>query len=160
MKLYLIRHAIAEPRQSGRPDATRALTPEGRERFARSVKGMKKLGITFDVLWYSPLIRAAETATFLEPLLKPKKARAQETPLLAKSPTRALLDLLEGEEVGLVGHQPWLGELLGWLCFGDPARGEHVPLKKGAVALLEGPLSPGEMSLRMLLPSRALRRFC
>lgn len=155
MHLYLIRHGIAEPRRSGAPDAGRRLTVEGRARFVQSVKGMKRLGLRFDALWHSPLVRAAETATLLEPLVR---GESRETPLLARSPTRQLLELIRGEHVAFVGHEPWLGELLAMLCLKESARSVPVPLKKGGVAILEGEPIAGGMTLRALLPPRLLRR--
>jgi phosphohistidine phosphatase len=50
MRLYLIRHGIAEPRRSGEPDAGRRLTEDGRARVVRSVKGVNRIGLRFDAL--------------------------------------------------------------------------------------------------------------
>lgn len=156
MHLYLIRHGIAEPRRSGQPDAGRSLTEEGRARMTRAAKGMKRLGLRFDALWHSPLVRAAETAALLEPLVR---GETRETALLAKSPTRQLLELVRGDHVALVGHEPWLGELLAMLCLKEVARSVPVPFKKGGVAIVEGEPAAGGMTLRAILPAGLLRRI-
>jgi phosphohistidine phosphatase len=158
VNLYLIRHGVAEVRRSDEPDASRPLTEEGRVRFIRAVKGMKRLGIRFDQVLYSPLVRAAETATLLEPIIE---GESEETALLARAPTKQLLELPRGDHVALVGHEPWLGELLAMLCVKEPviaAPAMPVPLKKGGVAMLEGECIPGGMILRGLLPPRVLRK--
>lgn len=59
--------------------------------------------------------------------------------------------------VAVVGHDPWLGKLLGQLVFGDPELGRRCGLGKGDVAWLEGKPRSGAMALRALLPFRALR---
>jgi phosphohistidine phosphatase len=156
MELYLIRHAIAEPRRPGQPDATRRLTEKGRVRFARSVKGMKRLGIRLDALWHSPLLRAVETAMLLDPVLRGER---QETALLARSPARPLLEMVEGERVALVGHEPWMGQLLAMLCMEEQEGPLPIPIKKGSVAILEGEPARGGMTLRAYLPPAILRRI-
>ena len=114
------------------------------------------MGLRFDVLWHSPLVRAVETAALLEPLVR---GETRETPLLARSPTRQLLELVKGEDVALVGHEPWLGELLAMLCLKEAARSVPVPFKKGGMAIAEGEPAAGGMTLRALLPPGLLRRI-
>jgi phosphohistidine phosphatase len=67
------------------------------------------------------------------------------SPLLARAPGRALLDELAGRRVGLVGHEPWLSELLALVLFGEPEQAEKFVLKKGSVAWLEGEPRAGGM---------------
>jgi phosphohistidine phosphatase len=61
--------------------------------------------------------------------------------------------------VAVVGHEPWLGELIALLTTGESRHGETIPLKKGGVAILEGAPTPGGMTLRALLPPRVSRRL-
>jgi phosphohistidine phosphatase len=60
--------------------------------------------------------------------------------------------------VAIVGHQPWLSDVLAWLV-GAPRDGAEArfPLRKGAVARLEGAPEPGAMSLTALFQPRDLR---
>jgi phosphohistidine phosphatase len=152
--LFLIRHAPADTSEPEGSGDARPLTPVGRKRFRRAVRGMDRLGIRFDRLYHSPLLRAAETAELCRSLLDGESVVA---PGLAGSPDEALLQSIDGESVALVGHQPWLSELLAWLVFGSPDRAPKVVLKKGGVAWLRGDFAPGGMALHALFRPRSLR---
>lgn len=165
MQLYLIRHAIAAALPDGPPpdrlpptvdpaDAARPLTSRGSRRFSDAVRGLGRLGVRFDRLYHSPLLRAVETAEILEEILR---GESLVTPHLAAPPGEPLLASLEGERVGLVGHQPWLGELLGLLTMGTREAGNAFTWKKGGVAWLEGTPTPAGMRLRGFWAPRALR---
>lgn len=159
MDLWLIRHAIAEEASPDVDDARRALTPEGRERFARGVRGLMRVGPRFDLLLHSPLLRAQETADLLDPLLDGETA---VTSALAREPDEELLSDIRGDVVGLVGHEPWLSQTLSWLVFGwrvyeEQASHSLVELKKGAAAHLVGEPRPGAMRLAALYPPAVLR---
>lgn len=155
MRLFVIRHAIAEDRAPGLPDADRALTKKGKKRFARVARGLEELHIEIDVVLYSPWRRAEQTAEMLSFALSSRAARE-----LARAPDEALLDAIRGagSSVAVVGHEPWLSELCAWLAIGDRARGDRFELKKGAVVELEGKPWPGEMRVCALLPPRVFRR--
>jgi phosphohistidine phosphatase len=61
IELYLIRHAIAEERGDKWPDdAKRPLTLEGTARMRKAAKGLVRLGVKFDVVLTSPLVRARQ----------------------------------------------------------------------------------------------------
>ncbi len=165
MQLYLVRHAIAAAHPDGPTpdrlpasidpaDAARPLTPRGARRFADATRGLARLGVRFDRLYHSPLLRAVETAELLEDLLR---GESLVTPLLAAPPGEPLLATLGGERVGVVGHQPWLGELLGLLVMGTREAGGGFTWKKGGVAWLEGTPAPAGMKLRGFWAPRALR---
>lgn len=154
MLLHLVRHAIAAPASADRPDAARPLTPEGERKFADTARGMKRLGWEFDVVYHSPLLRAVQTAALLKPLLH---GPTRVLPDLARAPDDELLARVDGERVALVGHEPYLSALVAWLVTGEIACGERIGIKKGGVATLEGPLRPGAMTLRALIPPKILR---
>ena len=154
MELFLIRHAIAAPRSLTLPDADRPLTPQGRERFTQVVAGLQHLGIRLQQVHHSPWRRAVETAALLAPVLK---GDLLPTQALARPPEAALLDEIDQSPAALVGHEPWMSELLAWLITGSLAAGAMFAFKKGGVAWLEGPLRPGGMVLRACLPPKVLR---
>ena len=154
MELLVIRHAIAVPGSMILADAERPLSPQGRERFTQAVMGLQRLGVRCDRLYHSPWRRAVETAELLGPVLA---GEAVCSPALARPPSQALLDAMVGQRVALVGHQPWLGELVTWLITGAQSDGSGFVLKRGGVACLEGRPKPGRMVLRAFLPPRVLR---
>jgi phosphohistidine phosphatase len=63
------------------------------------------------------------------------------------------------QAIGLVGHEPHLGLLVGYLLTGKS--GSFVDLKKGGACLLEmdDPSRPGSGCLEWLLTDRELRRL-
>jgi phosphohistidine phosphatase len=161
MQLFLIRHAAAEPDAEG-GDAARALTPQGRKSFTKVVRGLKRLGITFDRLVHSPLLRAVQTAELCTPLVD---GESEVSPLLAAAPGEALVELCgaRGERVALVGHEPYLSQLCAWLVTGwqvhdAPGRPAAFELRKGGVAWLDGDPAPGALVLRALYPPQVLKR--
>ncbi len=156
MQLYVVRHAIAEEARPGQADGTRALTEDGIQRSKRAVKGMRRLKICFDRVLSSPWVRARETAAMLDSICD---ADPIITDLLIQSPRAELLALIaeRGEDTAVVGHEPWLGELVAWLAFGDTRHGEALMLKKAGVVWLEGSAVPGGMQVRAVLPPSVLR---
>jgi len=120
------------------------------------------LGVELDLILTSPKRRALETAELLSDLLS---GETRVTPHLAEPPGEALLAEIPQEgRVALVGHEPYLSALLGWLLFGDLLGGSvrealegRFVLKKGGVAWLEGTPRPGGMALKALLPPKVFR---
>jgi phosphohistidine phosphatase len=151
MKLFLVRHAIAE---DGPDDDVRPLSKEGVARFRQQVALLARLEVSFDRVLHSPKKRAVDTAAMLERLCD---GDFEVTPLLASAPGQPLLERCVGDTVALVGHEPHLSTLLAWLVMGEKVAG-RVELKKGAVACLEGTPAPGQMQLSWLLPPKVARR--
>lgn len=154
MKLYVVRHAIALESAEGLADDARPLTREGRAQFSESVQGLQRLGVRLERLLHSPLLRAVQTAELLVPLLE---GETRVSAALAQAPNSELLHALQGDSVAVVGHEPWLSELIALLVTGQRALGPRFALKKGAVAMLEGRPAPGEMSLIGFYPPQVLR---
>jgi phosphohistidine phosphatase len=166
MDLLVIRHAIATDRVEGATDAedaARPLTERGRRRFRRCVRGMVRLGLQVDRVVHSPWTRAVQTADLLGPIVDGELDELRTaTPHLAGPPRADLLGVIASTGAGrvaVVGHEPWLGELVAMLTAGAPTLGEAIPFKKGGVACLEGTLAPGGMRLRALLPPSVLRKI-
>jgi phosphohistidine phosphatase len=158
MDIYVVRHGIAAPASKGQDDAERALTEEGRERLARAVRGLHRLGVNFERVIHSPWKRAQQTARMLEPITY---GAFESSPLLTKEPSQELLKLLakhadEGP-LALVGHQPWLGQLVAWLVVDARERGDSFDLKKGGAIWLDGEPKPGRMRVRGSFTPRVLR---
>jgi phosphohistidine phosphatase len=164
MHLFVIRHAIAEDADPGDDDAARELTVDGVRKFKRSVQGLRELKWTFDRVLTSPWKRALQTAEMLKPI---EDGETISTELLCDKPRPELFALIaemsgtqeEGHATAVVGHEPWLSELVGWLAFGDPHHGEALEIKKGGAVWLEGTAIPGGMKLRAILPPKVLREL-
>ena len=156
MKLYVVRHGIAAEVDGEGSDEARPLTREGRAKFAEGVRGLAQLDTHVELILHSPLLRAVQTAELLVPLLD---GETQVTAHLAAPPSELLLAELRGAAVAVVGHEPWLSELVAWLVTGDRTKGHVFALKKGAVALLEGNPKPGDMLLVAFLPPNVLREL-
>ena len=62
-----------------------------------------------------------------------------------------------GEKIALVGHEPWMGELLALLVLGEPEKGFLFHFKKGAVAHLTGMATAGGAELLSLTDPKVLR---
>jgi phosphohistidine phosphatase len=161
MHLLVVRHGIAEERRPDQEDAARRLTREGERRFRRVVRGLRGLGWKLDRVLTSPWVRAASTAEMLASL----GASPTATDLLCQPPSAALLALI-AESSGIprklhatavVGHEPWLSELVALLALGEGRRGDAFSLKKGGVAWLDGTSVPAGMTVRAFLPPGVLR---
>lgn len=152
MDLYVIRHGIAE---EGEDDAARSLTGKGRRRLREVVHGLARLDVRIGRVLHSPKRRAVQTAELLAPVVD---GGFEVTPLLAEAPGPALLELLrEGQSTAVVGHQPYLSQLVAWLTTGDTEVGAAFPLKKGGLAALMGEPVPAGMQLSFLATPRLLR---
>jgi len=158
LELLVVRHAIAEDAAASGRDADRELTRTGRERMEAEVRGLQALELRVDRVLHSPWARARQTAELLEPLAdgRPWLVACDE---LAEPPGARLLAALRGRSLALVGHEPWVSQLVAWLACGSPARGAAFEFRKGAVARLEGEPRPGGMQLRALWPPATLRRL-
>lgn len=148
MLLHVIRHAIALD-TAEMADEDRPLTDEGRGEFAAVVDGLGRIGTRFDLVLHSPLVRAVQTAEMLSPLLRSEPARGERraSAHLAKAPSVELLAELRGDSVAVIGHEPWVSELVAWLLVADRRHGQCFALGKGAVAILEGGPRPADMAL-------------
>jgi phosphohistidine phosphatase len=164
MKLLVIRHAIAEDRDAwafaGKPDGERPLTEEGRKKMRRAAAGLKELVPSLDAIATSPLVRARQTAD----LVGREYDGAEIVELPQLTPDATVDDLLPWlsergaeEAVAVVGHEPGLGFLVGWLLTGRHE--SFVELKKGAACLLDfdDPPAPGNAVLVWALAPRHLR---
>ncbi len=150
MDLFLIRHAIAEERRAGLPDAQRALTDRGRDRFAAVVQSLDRSGFRFDRVYHSPWLRAAQTAELLAPI---NDGPLLATDGLAQPPHPDFFASLVGNNIACVGHEPWISATVALLTAGTPD-GTWLRMKKGAVAWLRGTPHPTQMYLKALLPPR------
>ncbi len=142
-RLFLIRHAKAAP-SVGRDDYARKLTERGRADARRVAKALAARHFLPDVLIHSGAARAKETAEILAAEWRTKLEIEEDVGLYDAS-LRTLLDRTRAlghghKSVGLVGHNPGLGELATALT-GSGAEPEVSRLSAkyptGAVAVLD-----------------------
>lgn len=135
MKVYLVRHAIAYPRDSdsARMDSDRELTPRGIARFRQTIPAYVRLGVVLDEIWSSPYARARQTAELLctgLDLMRPPRFIPELEP---DGDTERLLSALERhadrQSIALVGHEPALSEIAGLILIGQ--RRSLMTFKKG-----------------------------
>lgn len=160
VQLYLIRHAIAEERGAAWPDDTlRPLTEAGRSRMRKAATGLVRLGVQFDIVLSSPLVRARQTAELVTAAFDDRPPLVVFDLLAPDTAPAALLDGLRPyarkKGIALVGHEPDLGALAARLI------GARQPLefRKGAVCRIDlGGLPPsGPGMLRWFVTPATLR---
>jgi phosphohistidine phosphatase len=165
MNLYLLRHGIAvvENEPGIESDNERPLTPKGGKRMRKAAKGLRRLGIAFDGILTSPLVRARQTAEIVADVLG-LKSQLQEISGLA--PESSVENLLFGltrfqnrEHLLLVGHQPLLGETAAFLLHGKDHPSLDIALKKGGMCRIEIDSMPPDKigTLHWLLAPKQLR---
>lgn len=160
MELLVVRHGPAGDRsrwaRTGRRDAERPLTAEGRRRTREAAEGLARLA-RVDVIATSPWARAKQTAAILGRALEAPVVECP--PLVPSRPHEELAAWLSrrGEpRLALVGHEPHLSGFVSWLLTGE-AR-SVLEFKKAQSCLLELPRPrPGKAVLRWSLPPRVLR---
>ena len=159
-ELYIIRHGIAEERGDKWPDdSRRPLTEEGMSRLKKSARGLIEIGVEFDIVLTSPLVRARQTADIVAAAFNTRPMIAVlESLSPGVSPQTVLSDLeahAKRSRIALVGHEPGLGELAAKLM---SAR-RPIEFKKGAICRIDvdalPPSGPGD--LRWMLTTKILR---
>ena len=160
MKILLLRHAVAEDRavfeQKGEIDRLRPLTDAGRQKMTKAVKGLKKVLPRTTTIVSSPYLRARQTADLLaESLSIPVVESDVLCPSCGVDRVMRWLESQQATRKGsrdkkglivLVGHEPQLSHLLGYLLTGS--RRSIIKLKKGSATLVScklGQVRSGKM---------------
>jgi len=140
MNLYIIRHAIAVDEGSSEyeEDNQRPLTDKGKKKMRQIAKGLRALGVKFDMILSSPYVRATETAEILAEVFKMnKKVKISENLIPMGDPDLLIAELNEAytvDSIALVGHEPELSHLIGLLVSENASM--DLTLKKGGVCSL------------------------
>ena len=146
MKLYLVRHGIAQERLGGAVlnDSQRPLTDEGRAETRQVAHALRKLGVKAEVVVTSPLTRARQTAEIFNEVLG-HGDEVKITDSLAPGGSTASVyrffqKLNHAEEVFCVGHEPDIGKLAAALMWAGPEL--DIPFKKAGVLRVDVPDVP------------------
>lgn len=127
MRLYLVRHADAEP---GEPDELRELSGTGREQARTLGERLRGEGAEVDAILTSPLLRARQTGAVVGRVLGVEPE--PDDRLAPGATTDDLRAALEGrgDHVVMIGHQPDCGRIAAELTGGPepdfPAAGLAV----------------------------------
>lgn len=142
MNLFLLRHGVAVERdpQSFPDDAKRPLTLKGEDRVRLVCDAMQALELSFDAILSSPYLRARQTAEIVATALGLRRDMEFLGELTPTGDPKALLRFINRiqpapENVLLVGHEPYLSELLSVLISGQPDAA--IDLKKNGLAKIE-----------------------
>jgi phosphohistidine phosphatase len=139
-ELHIMRHGIAVMRGTAgfSDDSKRPLTPEGKEKMREITKGLKRLGVKFDWIVSSPLLRAVETAEIVSSVLGDDIPLDRSEALSPGSSPEALISFLARQpsrrSVLVAGHEPDLSELAARLI--GAGRNINLGFKKGGCCLI------------------------
>jgi len=140
MRIYLVRHAIAENVGTSDydDDSLRPLSEKGREKMKKIASALKEISVSPDLIVSSPYIRASQTASILAKAFKYKEEIAYSDSLMPMSnPDDMIGEINEKysvDELMLVGHEPNLGTLASVLLAGYPDI--SINFKKGGICCL------------------------
>lgn len=143
MKLWILRHGEAQPHAPR--DAERELTHHGRDQVLHTAAQL--IGQPLDRILVSPYVRAQQTAALVRAALGFTPELISVPWLTPESDPRfAVSQLPDSGHVLLVSHQPFVGELISLLQYGNVRRPQ--PMHTASLAELEGewPLA-GSMTL-------------
>jgi phosphohistidine phosphatase len=156
MKLCVIRHAEAVPlgAENASRDEDRYLTSAGHASCAALAEALLRVGARPTHILSSPLVRARQTAAGLAAAWGEPAPFFAESKMLApgarKRPLAEELNALHADCLAVVGHNPDLSELVGWLI-GSKYIG--ISLEKSGAALIEfdGPVAKSAGHLEWLI---------
>ena len=138
LELYLIRHGVAAERGEEYPDdSKRPLTSGGISRLRKEAKALEELGVGFDHIITSPLIRTRQTADIFAESLNPnrrcRKATRLRLPAHRRRSSRNSPNICARVGSHWSGHEPNIGELAARLI------GARLPLefKKGGICRID-----------------------
>lgn len=136
MRIYILRHGIAEEAARGGADAARALTAEGKEKLRTVLERAREAGVRPAIILTSPLKRALETAEIAAAVLDVKRELVTTNALAPLSTPQCVWNEIRAQHTDRVlisGHEPLLSQVVGFLlkC---PAL--QLDLKKGALVSL------------------------
>ena len=163
MDLFILRHGDAGRRSAVfKDDSKRPLTLDGKKEIEEISKGLLSLGIEFDYIFSSPLLRSKQTAEIVFNNLKCKNQLSELDELKPEGSKlqlyKKLSNLKQESSVLIVGHEPYLSELVGEAVSGGNSR---IDLKKAGLIRIRTtafiPKIQGE--LRWLLTPKHLKRI-
>lgn len=155
MKIYLIRHGIAESRIIEKNDSQRILTRKGITKTQKVAEKLSNLSLEFDVIITSPYTRAKETAIILQQAKRSSKI-IEHNALMPEGNLLEWFNWLQtspyqvAQNIALVGHEPDLSEWAQLMIWGK-SEDKLILKKAGIIGLelsdLENPLGKAKLFL-------------
>ncbi|OQX22642.1 MAG: phosphohistidine phosphatase SixA [Candidatus Altiarchaeales archaeon A3] len=131
MEIYIVRHGEALERDI---DELRELSEKGKKQAKKAGEKLKNLNVTVDEIFSSTLTRAIQTAKIIAKELrfeKEIKITGLLNPLANPDEILNHLNYIDKDKILLVGHQPFLGNLLQGFGIFD------IEIKKGNLCRIE-----------------------
>jgi phosphohistidine phosphatase len=160
MRLYIVRHAIAEERRKKvYVNDDRPLTPIGIRTMQKNAKGIAKIISSPAYIISSPLKRAYDTSKILASQFQKPPAITISDDLLPETSVETIIQLCRKytnhEKIMLVGHEPILGKFISTIL---QHNNQTLQLKKGSICGVEFNLEqPMKSELFFYIPPRVLR---
>ena len=155
MKLFFLRHGIAEDGRPGTRDFDRRLTDEGVAQMRGVARGLRALDLEPEVILTSPVVRARQTAEIAAEELSAAGRLQVEQRLACGCRFQDLAQMVDGHgpkaRILLVGHEPDLSAMVRSLS------GGCVHMGKASLACVEcADVATGSGELRWLLKAEHL----
>ncbi|HEX2702487.1 MAG TPA: phosphoglycerate mutase family protein [Solirubrobacteraceae bacterium] len=140
--LWLLRHGEAEDPGRG-SDSDRRLTKRGEDQARAAGRALSRLGVTFELVFASPRVRALDTARIasVELRLEPILHEPLGGDFGADDAAELVAATSDGGALLLVGHEPDMSGLVAAFT------GGHVAMKKGGLAAIRLAGRRGELAL-------------
>jgi phosphohistidine phosphatase len=137
LRVYILRHGIAEDAPPGGSDAGRALTPEGKQKLRNVLARASAAKVRPAVILTSPLKRAVQTAEIAAAVLKVKQELIETNALAPSGSAPRVWTEIRARKVDellIAGHEPLLSGVAAFLLRCPALR---LDLKKGALVAIE-----------------------
>ena len=140
MDLFILRHGIAvEHGAHGFKEPDRPLTAKGERKLWQAAEAMEALKLSFDLILSSPYTRARQTAEIIAEAFNARKKLEFSDSLIPGGNMKDLVGFINHyhptpDSVLLVGHEPYLSELISLLVSGEAS--VLLTFKKGGLCKL------------------------
>ena len=156
MRLYFLRHGLADRGEWSGPDFERPLTHRGKAQMVRTADTIAELDLSIDLIVTSPLARAYQTAEIVADRLVMLDRLIADPRLAPGFGPHHLAEMLQAHpglsDLMMVGHEPDFSDTISTMIGGG-----HVVCKKGGLARVDVPDGGWlEGDLVWLIPPKAL----
>ena len=149
MKLFLVQHAEAKPKEE---DPKRSLSEKGRNEIKKVAIFLEKQGIIkVNKIIHSGKTRAKQTADIMASFLKPENGVTQSDGLNPLDDvTNIVKDLTTDDNLMLVGHLPFMENLVSYLITGTIGK-KVFKFQNGGIVCLDKDKEKGEWFIKWTL---------